>query len=104
MIFTFYYRIKCENSNIYCQLPLRYLFNNIYHQDLEQSREAALEISSEAEGTLPAPPVDQEDLTEYKFQKYAVTYFQGNASHQYQRKPLKQPLLPLATQGDCMVK
>lgn len=54
--------------------------------------------------TLPAPPVDQEDLTEYKFQKYAVTYFQGNASHQYQRKPLKQPLLPLATQGDCMVK
>ncbi|GFS92667.1 myosin-VIIa [Trichonephila clavipes] len=71
-------------------------------KDLERSREAALEISSEAEGSVPAPPVDQEDLSEYKFQKYAVTYFQGNATHQYQRKPLKQPLLPLTTQGDCM--
>lgn len=72
-------------------------------QDLERSREAALELSSEAEGSVPAPPIDQEDLSEYKFQKYGVTYFQGNASHQYQRKPLKQPLLPLSTQGDCMV-
>lgn len=72
---------------------------------MERSREAALEISSEAEGlsSVPAPPIDQEDLSEYKFQKYAVTYFQGNASHQYQRKPLKTPLLPLSTQGDCMV-
>lgn len=70
-------------------------------KDLERSRDAALDIA-EAEGTLPAPPIDQEDLSEYKFQKYAVTYFQGNATHQYQRKPLKQPLLPLPTQGDCM--
>lgn len=70
-------------------------------KDLEQSRVSALEAEAEAEGTLPAPPIDQEDLTEYKFQKYAATYFQGNAGHQYQRKSLKQPLLPLATQGDC---
>ena len=50
----------------------------------------------------PVPQEDIEDLSEYKFQKFAATYFQANANHQYQRKPLKQPLLPLQTQGDCM--
>lgn len=43
---------------------------------------------------------DEEDLSEYKFQKFAATYFQGNITHQYSRKPLKHPLLPLHTQGD----
>ena len=58
----------------------------------------------ESEGTVPPVPHEElEDLTEYKFQKFATTYFQGNVGHQYQRKPLKQPLLPLQTQGDCMV-
>lgn len=50
---------------------------------------------------IPRPPGDQdEDLSEYKFQKYAATYFQGNVNHQYSRKQLKQPLLQLQTQGD----
>ncbi|KAK4294236.1 hypothetical protein Pmani_033125 [Petrolisthes manimaculis] len=50
---------------------------------------------------IPRPAGDQdEDLTEYKFQKYAATYFQGNVNHQYSRKQLKQPLLQLQTQGD----
>lgn len=43
---------------------------------------------------------DDEDLSEFKFQKFAATYFQGNVTHQYSRKPLKHPLLPLHTQGD----
>ncbi|BES88965.1 Myosin-VIIa [Nesidiocoris tenuis] len=43
---------------------------------------------------------DEEDLSEFKFQKFAATYFQGNVTHQYSRKPLKHPLLPLLTQGD----
>ena len=43
---------------------------------------------------------DEEDLSEFKFQKFAATYFQGNITHQYSRKPLKHPLLPLHTQGD----
>lgn len=43
---------------------------------------------------------DEEDLSEFKFQKFAATYFQGNVTHQYSRKPLKHPLLPLHTQGD----
>lgn len=43
---------------------------------------------------------DDEDLSEFKFQKFAATYFQGNITHYYSRKPLKHPLLPLHTQGD----
>ncbi|KAH8375739.1 hypothetical protein KR093_008372, partial [Drosophila rubida] len=43
---------------------------------------------------------DEEDLSEYKFQKFAATYFQGNVNHQYAKKALKHPLLPLHTQGD----
>jgi len=48
-------------------------------------------------------PNDEEDLSEFKFQKFAATYFQGNITHQYSRKPLKHPLLPLHTQGDQLV-
>lgn len=60
----------------------------------------------EHESDIVVPPLPQnemENLSEYKFQKFAATYFQSNVTHQYQRKPLKQPLLPLKTQGDCMV-
>merc|ERR550532_916705 len=49
---------------------------------------------------VPTTPEDFEDLSEFKFQKYASTYFQGNVTHQYSRKPLKYSLLPLQTQGD----
>ncbi len=45
-------------------------------------------------------PVEIEDLSEYKFQKFAATYFTGNANHQYSRRPLKTSLLPLATPAD----
>ncbi|CAL8107310.1 unnamed protein product [Orchesella dallaii] len=45
-------------------------------------------------------PVDIEDLSEYKFQKFAATYFTGNANHQYSRRPLKSSLLPLSTPAD----
>jgi myosin VIIa len=48
----------------------------------------------------PVQPANDIDLTEFKFQKFAATYFQGNSTHQYSRKPLKQSLLPLETQGD----
>lgn len=46
---------------------------------------------------------DTEDLSEFKFQKFAATYFQGNITHQCSRKPLKHPLLPLHAQGDQLV-
>ncbi|CAG0921158.1 unnamed protein product, partial [Notodromas monacha] len=47
-----------------------------------------------------APEEEGEDLSEYKFHKFAATYFQGNANHAYSRKPLKQPLMGLHAQGD----
>ncbi|XP_046917979.2 LOW QUALITY PROTEIN: myosin-VIIa [Dermatophagoides farinae] len=62
-------------------------------------------ISNDTSSELIVPQLPQEedeDLSEYKFQKFASTYFQANVTHQYQRKPLKQPLLALKTQGDCM--
>lgn len=58
---------------------------------------------TESENMIPVPHEDnQEDLSEYTFQKFATTYFQGNAGYSYQRKPIKEPLLPLQAQGDCM--
>ena len=52
---------------------------------------------------VPTTQEDYEDLSEFKFQKFASTYFQGNVTHQYSRKPLKYSLLPLQTQGDQLV-
>ena len=49
---------------------------------------------------VPAAPEDHEDLSEYNFQKFAATYFQGSFTHTYSKKPLKHSLLPLQTQGD----
>ncbi|CAG5128524.1 unnamed protein product, partial [Candidula unifasciata] len=39
------------------------------------------------------------DVSEYKFSKFAAMYFQGNATHTHIRKALRQPLLPLNSEG-----
>ena len=52
---------------------------------------------------VPTTQEDYEDLSEFKFVKFAATYFQGNVTHQYSRKPLKYSLLTLQTQGDQLV-
>uniref|UniRef100_A0A8D3D8C4 Myosin VIIAa n=1 Tax=Scophthalmus maximus TaxID=52904 RepID=A0A8D3D8C4_SCOMX len=50
---------------------------------------------------LPLPEDDdEEDLSEYKFAKFAATYFQGTSTHTYVRRPLKQPLLFHDDEGD----
>uniref|UniRef100_A0A672S5Q9 Myosin VIIA n=1 Tax=Sinocyclocheilus grahami TaxID=75366 RepID=A0A672S5Q9_SINGR len=49
---------------------------------------------------LPLPDDEEEDLSEYTFAKFAATYFQGNATHTYIRRPLKQPLLFHEDEGD----
>ena len=54
------------------------------------------------EGYIPTID-DDEDISQYKFQKFAATYFQGNATHTYIRRSLKQPLLPLKNEGDQLV-
>lgn len=49
--------------------------------------------------SIPRPKTD-ENLEEYVFSKFAATYFQGNATPEYTKKPLRQPLLPLKSEGD----
>lgn len=51
----------------------------------------------------PLPDEEEEDLSEYKFPKFAATYFQGVSTHTYIRRPLKQPLLFHEDEGDQMV-
>ncbi|XP_046338016.2 myosin-VIIa-like isoform X1 [Haliotis rufescens] len=43
---------------------------------------------------------DDEDVSAYKFPKFATMYFQSNANGNYIRRPLRQPLLPLRNDGD----
>ena len=69
------------------------VFNDLPSQPTEGEVISPMQTQSE----------DEEDLSEFKFQKFAATYFQGNVGHQYSRKPLKHPLLPLHTQGDQLV-
>ena len=51
---------------------------------------------------LPLPDQD-EDLKEYTFAKFASTYFQGNATPQFTKKTLKQPLLAIKSERDQLV-
>uniref|UniRef100_A0A3Q2FSZ3 Myosin VIIAb n=1 Tax=Cyprinodon variegatus TaxID=28743 RepID=A0A3Q2FSZ3_CYPVA len=69
-------------------------------EDLEQTPgadEAEEEMLNEAP---PLPDEEEEDLSEYKFSKFAATYFQGLSTHTYIRRPLKQPLLFHEDEGD----
>lgn len=72
-------------------------------QDLEnipRGEEAEEEVLNEAP---PLPEEEDEDLSEYKFSKFAATYFQGVSTHTYIRRPLKQPLLFHEDEGDQLV-
>ena len=52
---------------------------------------------------VPLAPEDNEDLSEFSFQKFTKTYFQGNVTHQYSRRVIRQSLLPLNANGDKAV-
>ncbi|KAM9659199.1 unconventional myosin-VIIa [Trichechus inunguis] len=67
-------------------------------EDLERGRREMVEEDLDA--ALPLPDEDEEDLSEYKFAKFAATYFQGTTTHTYTRRPLKQPLLFHDDEGD----
>ncbi|ESO02636.1 hypothetical protein HELRODRAFT_188784 [Helobdella robusta] len=49
---------------------------------------------------LPLPDDDNEDISDYKFAKFAATYFQNNATTTFIKKSLKKPLLPVKNEGD----
>ncbi len=50
-------------------------------------------------GKMPLPD-DDENLSDYKFNKFAQTYFQGQATHTYIKRPLRQSLLGLKNGQD----
>jgi len=45
-------------------------------------------------------PENEDDISNYKYTKFAGTYFQGNANAFYIRRPLKQPLLSIKSSAD----
>lgn len=49
------------------------------------------------------PEEDLDDLADYTFPKFAVTYFQKSASHTHLRRPLRYPLLYHEDSADCSV-
>ncbi|NXI21385.1 MYO7A protein, partial [Sterrhoptilus dennistouni] len=67
-------------------------------EDLEQVQKELEE--EDLDTALPLPEEEEEDLSEYKFAKFAATYFQGTTTHTYIRRPLKQPLLYHEDEGD----
>uniref|UniRef100_A0A671TT54 Myosin VIIA n=1 Tax=Sparus aurata TaxID=8175 RepID=A0A671TT54_SPAAU len=66
-------------------------------ENIPRGEEAEEEVLNEAP---PLPEEEDEDLSEYKFSKFAATYFQGVSTHTYIRRPLKQPLLFHEDEGD----
>lgn len=50
--------------------------------------------------SIPRLEDDEENLADYRFPKFAATYFQGQATHSYIRRPLKLPLLGLKNDQD----
>ncbi|XP_041088780.1 myosin VIIAa [Polyodon spathula] len=67
-------------------------------EDLEHAQKEMEE--EDLDDSLPLPEEEEEDLSEYKFAKFAATYFQGTTTHTYIRRPLKQPLLYHEDEGD----
>ncbi|XP_038617745.1 unconventional myosin-VIIa [Tachyglossus aculeatus] len=67
-------------------------------EDLERLQKEM--VVEDLDAALPLPEEDEEDLSEYKFAKYAATYFQGTSTYSYVRRPLKQPLLYHEDEGD----
>ncbi|TKS83183.1 Unconventional myosin-VIIa [Collichthys lucidus] len=71
-------------------------------EDLEKTPRVEVAEEEEVNEAPPLPDEEEEDLSEYKFPKFAATYFQGVSTHTYIRRPLKQPLLFHEDEGDQM--
>ncbi|KAG8137083.1 hypothetical protein E2320_005634 [Naja naja] len=72
--------------------------------DMDLERVGRVLEEDDLDMALPLPEEEEEDLSEYKFAKFAATYFQGTTTHTYVRRPLKQPLLYHEDEGDQLPK
>lgn len=60
-------------------------------------------VKPEISTVIPLPQeIEEESFDEFNFRKFAATYFLGNTTHQYSRKPLKHSLLELPSPIDKM--
>ncbi|XP_012931915.1 unconventional myosin-VIIb isoform X2 [Heterocephalus glaber] len=62
-------------------------------EDLETKTPKLPEIDLDTVPMVEEPKEDMDDLAEYSFHKFAVTYFQKSASHTHIRRLLRYPLL-----------
>lgn len=69
-------------------------------QDLEEMTQKLPEVDLD---TVPMMEEPEDDLAQYTFPKFAVTYFQKSASHTHIRRPLRYPLLYHEDDTDCSV-
>jgi len=72
-------------------------------QDLEKGGYQTLDGDLDLANVQLPLPEDEEGILEYKFPKFAATHFQGNATHTFIRRPLRQSLLVLKNEGDELV-
>ena len=77
---------------------------NFIFQDLEDSRRQHVHDYDISDLKRPEVPEDDEDISQYKFAKFAATYFQANNNYNFKRGVLKSPLLPLKNEGDQLVR
>ncbi|XP_068687074.1 unconventional myosin-VIIa-like [Montipora foliosa] len=69
-------------------------------KDLEPAPD--VEFNAEETSVVTRAPEPEEDVSQFRFSKFAATYFQGGATPAYLRRPLKQSLLPLTSEADSM--
>ncbi|XP_061055072.1 unconventional myosin-VIIb [Eubalaena glacialis] len=70
-------------------------------EDLEERTQKLPEVDLDTVPMMGEPEEDADDLAEYTFPKFAVTYFQKSASHTHIRRPLRYPLLYHEEDADC---
>eukprot|EP00057_Strongylocentrotus_purpuratus_P025453 XP_011679927.1 PREDICTED: myosin-VIIa [Strongylocentrotus purpuratus] len=68
-------------------------------EDLEMSHQNAV-IAGEFDAMKPYVPDNDEDISEYRFEKFAATYFEAGHTKFHIRKPIHEPLLDLKNEND----
>ncbi|XP_071481715.1 myosin-VIIa-like [Diadema antillarum] len=69
-------------------------------EDLEQSHLDALNRPLDDPNLKPIVPEADEDISEYRFEKFAATYFEAGHTSYFIRKPISEPLLDLKNEND----